>query len=258
MLKKLVIIGGGENGRLLENGQFAIYDTMSIDKEIVKLAHKEKPNFLFICHAFSSSLEIQESYFQTMSKIYGGIFGCQCLDLKSNELNFKKIVKEKIKWADIIYEGGGDTFSMIELWQKSGFDKILYQAWQKGKVISGISAGAVCWFNSCNSDTNNGFESIKCLNWFNAFVTPHADEKGRIQSTKEELKNCQLVGLLISNRAAIEFIDEKYQILLSDFEDEKLVKPFVEKIYWINGKLVKRNLTNYYCFKSILHLFTKN
>ena len=136
MKKKIVAIGGGENGRLLEDGTFAPYNTQKIDEEIVKLSNKENPHFLFINHAMPS-LEIQESYFQTMQKIYGNKFNCICKNLKTNELDDKLKVKEKIEWADIIYEGGGDTAYMINLWKNTGFDKFLYDAWNKGKVICG-------------------------------------------------------------------------------------------------------------------------
>jgi len=116
MVKKIVAISGGENGRLLENGEFAPYETEPMDKEIIRLTEKKNPNFLFIAHSQALSLEIQESYYQTMKKIYGKKFGCNCQDLKSNELNNLEIVKEKVAWADIIYEGGGDTEIMIKLW----------------------------------------------------------------------------------------------------------------------------------------------
>ena len=52
-----------------------------------------------------------------------------------------------VEWADIIYEGGGDTYDMINLWKDTGFDKILKQEWEKGKVMCGISAGAIAWFS---------------------------------------------------------------------------------------------------------------
>ena len=149
MSKKIVAIGGGENGRILDDNQFLPYETRSIDAEIVSLTNKKTPNYLFIVHS-QDDLEIQESYFQTMKKIYGDIFKCNCRDLKSNELTDSKIVEEKIAWADIIYEGGGDTNSMISLWRETQFDKTLIKAWEDGKVISGISAGAAfgCNFKS--------------------------------------------------------------------------------------------------------------
>ena len=96
MNKKLVAIGGGENGRKIDKDTVLPYETKEIDYEIVSLTNKKKPNFLFIVHSQPDSLEIQESYFQTMKKIYGDMFGCNCKDLKSNELIDLETVKEKI------------------------------------------------------------------------------------------------------------------------------------------------------------------
>ena len=48
MKRTIVAIGGGENGRILEDGSYAPYETELIDKEIIKLTGKEKPNFLLI------------------------------------------------------------------------------------------------------------------------------------------------------------------------------------------------------------------
>lgn len=236
MKKKLVAIGGGENGRLLESGQYAPYETETIDKEIVKLAEKEHPNFLFLAHAMDS-LDIQESYYQTMKKIYGDKLKCNCMDLKSNELNDINKVKEKIKWADIIYEGGGDTLFMIKLWKETGFDKVLYNAWNEGKVICGISAGAACWFKSCNSDAlGNSFSSVNCLEWFDIHFTPHSNEFGRLKSTKKQLKENKLVGVLLPNCVALEIVDDKFK-LISDNNDLYGIKAF-----W-NNKYFEKKIT---------------
>ena len=215
-MKKIVAIGGGENGRIREDGTKAPYNTRLIDEEIVKLTGKDKPNYLFLGHAINS-IEIQDSYFNVMKKIYGDIFNCNCLDLKTSELKNIDKVKEKIEWADIIYEGGGNTLEMVKLWKETGFDKILFDAWNKGKVICGVSAGAACWFKSCNSNSfGNKFESVDCLNWFNLHFTPHVDEKGRYESSINQLKDNNLVGIMLSNCCAIEIIDNKYRIIKSD------------------------------------------
>ena len=126
MSKKIVAIGGGENGRILENGEKSLYETEAMDIEIIRLTEKEKPNYLFINHAMSFSKEVQDSYYETMKKIYGDKFGCDCKHLSSSDLYNEELVNELIKWADIIYEGGGDTLSMIQLWKETGFDKKLY------------------------------------------------------------------------------------------------------------------------------------
>ena len=265
MTKKIVAIGGGENGRLLPNGSYALYETESMDIEIIKLTAKEKPNFLFLAHSQASSLDVQNSYFKTMKKIYGDKFGCNCMDLKTNELNDLELVKEKIAWADIIYEGGGDTLTMIDLWHKTGFDKALYKAWVDGKVICGVSAGAICWFTSCNSDSliiQNGttavLESVDCLDWIKLHATPHCDESGRYESTKEELKENNLVGLMLSNCAAIEIIDDEYRIITSEVKSHHIKTAYALKGYWLNNKYYEEKLDLSSEFKPLKKLLSKN
>lgn len=246
--RKIVAIGGGENGRLLDDGVYASYNTAEIDKEIVELTGKSNPNFLFINHAMES-LEIQESYFQTMKKIYGDIYKCNCDDLKTTDLYDNDKVKQKLEWADIIYEGGGDTEYMINLWKKTNFDQHIYNAWKNGKVISGISAGAICWFNSGNSDSNNEFGCLKCLDWLDFYVTPHANEDGRIESSINHLKKQEKVGIFLSNCCAIEIVDDNYKIIKSSND------AFAYLVFWKNNHLYKKEL-----FKSgkITNLSIKN
>lgn len=265
MSKKIVAISGGENGRLLENGRYASYETEPMDKEIIKLTEKKNPNFLFLAHSMSFSLDIQESYFQTMKKIYGDKFGCNCKDIKTNQLDDIEKVKSIIEWADIIYEGGGDTSSMINLWKEKGIDNLLREAWNNGKVICGVSAGAVCWFNTCNSDffsketkDEKSFEVVKCLNWINAFFTPHCDELGRYISTKEQLKRNNLVGILMSNCSAIEIIDDKYRIITSDAKEYGFEKGYGLKAFWFNDKYYEYKLKETNEFLPLKDLIEKN
>lgn len=264
MTKKIVAIGGGENGRYLEEGKYYPYETEPMDREIIKLTEKEKPNFLFLAHSQAGSLEIQISYFETMKKIYGDKFGCNCQILKSSDLTNHELVKEMTSWADIIYEGGGDTLTMINLWHNTGFDKILYESWLNGKVICGVSAGAVCWFTSCNTDSliiQNGnsakLESMNCLNWLNAHVTPHSDEPGRYESTKEQLKDNNLVGLMLSNCSAIEIIDDKYRIITSEVKCHDIDAPYALKGYWLNDKYYEEKIDLSNNFKSLKALLSK-
>ena len=244
MKRTIVAIGGGENGRILEDGSYAPYETELIDKEIIKLTGKEKPNFLFLGHAFYNSIDIQNSYYETMKKIYGERYNCNCQVLTSEEIINQQIAKDKVNWADIIYEGGGDTEGMIKLWKDNGFDQILYDAWQKGKVICGISAGAVCWFRSCTSDSSSNkkekFKSVECLDWHNLHVTPHCDEEGRYAYAKKQLKENNLVGIMLSNRMAMEIIDDKCKFIITDSSyNKKQNEPYAIKAYWTDESFKK-------------------
>lgn len=54
---------------------------------------------------------------------------------------------------DIIYVFGGATKNLIAVWRDWGVDKALRVAWEQGVVLSGTSAGSICWFDSCITDS---------------------------------------------------------------------------------------------------------
>jgi dipeptidase E len=47
---------------------------------------------------------------------------------------------------DIIYVGGGNVVSMLGAWRAYGLDAILRDAWRRGIILCGPSAGSLCWF----------------------------------------------------------------------------------------------------------------
>src|ERR1700722_6420604 len=47
---------------------------------------------------------------------------------------------------DVIVVGGGNTSNMLHVWELHGVDIILREAWDRGVVLCGGGAGAMCWF----------------------------------------------------------------------------------------------------------------
>lgn len=54
---------------------------------------------------------------------------------------------------DAIYVGGGNTANLLAIWRLHGVDRAMRTAWQAGLVVAGMSAGAICWFESCTTDS---------------------------------------------------------------------------------------------------------
>jgi dipeptidase E len=55
--------------------------------------------------------------------------------------------------ADLIYVGGGNTVNMLAVWRIHGVDAMLRDAWERGAVLAGVSAGSLCWFESGVTDS---------------------------------------------------------------------------------------------------------
>jgi len=54
---------------------------------------------------------------------------------------------------DVIFIGGGNTANALAIWRVHGFDEILREAWEAGIVLTGWSAGMICWFEASVTDS---------------------------------------------------------------------------------------------------------
>jgi peptidase E len=54
---------------------------------------------------------------------------------------------------DVIFVGGGSVANMVAVWRVHGLDVILRKAWQAGIVLTGSSAGGICWFEGGTTDS---------------------------------------------------------------------------------------------------------
>jgi peptidase E len=54
---------------------------------------------------------------------------------------------------DVIWVGGGNTANMLAIWRVHGFDRILREAWEQGVILTGASAGMICWFEAGVTDS---------------------------------------------------------------------------------------------------------
>ena len=261
--KRIVAIGGGLNGRVKPDGSYDPYETGPMDLEIIKLTGKKNPNFLFLAHSQETE-EAQDKYFETMENIYNRRYGCNCRHLKSKDLYNKNLAKEMVEWSDIIYEGGGNTLDMIKLWKETGFDITLKQAWESGKVMCGVSAGANCWFKECSSDSlkikygdDQPLIGMECLGFIDGLFVPHCDAPGRRENVKDLLKTSNQVGLSMSNCTALEIVDDKYRLITSDASYHGIVA-YGLKSYWVNGKYLEKKIDDSNVFKPLEELLSKN
>jgi dipeptidase E len=208
---KIVAIGGGE---------IALNDTLPIDKRIVELTGKPKPYLLFIPTASGDSTD----YYAITQRVYGQQLGCQTdvLYLLRRHPSDQEIL-EKIAGADAIYVGGGNTLRMMKLWRKRGVDKLLQEAYQQGTVLSGLSAGAICWFAYGHSDSKSftatdgtwDYIRVRGLGLVSAIYCPHVLSEKRLLPFKAFMKKYPQVGIACDDNAAIEIIDDHYRIITS-------------------------------------------
>jgi peptidase E len=62
-------------------------------------------------------------------------------------------LREVVLGHDVVLVGGGNTANMLAVWRVHGFDEILREAWRDGIVLTGWSAGMICWFEAGVTDS---------------------------------------------------------------------------------------------------------
>ena len=233
---KILAMGGGENGRPGKP-----YEVKRFDEKVVELTGKESPNLLFIAFT-QKSAEGAENYYNVIKQNFSNL-GCKCEHLRESDLQDIRIVNEKIYNADIIYVGGGNTLRLMNILRKYKIDEMLKFAGEKGVILCGISAGAICWHNFGNSDsrrfTSNSTQLIKVtgLGFVPALFCPHYDvENARQEDLKRMMKTTKGVALAFENCTALEINDNEYVVLKS----KETAKAW--KCYWSKGEYIKKEL----------------
>jgi dipeptidase E len=61
--------------------------------------------------------------------------------------------REKLLAQDVIWVGGGNTANLLAIWRAHGVDEAMREAWEAGVVLSGSSAGMICWFEASITDS---------------------------------------------------------------------------------------------------------
>lgn len=230
---KIVAIGGGE----IKDAKTGKLETLLIDKEIVRLTGKAHPRALFIPTASGDA----EGYVANFEYVYGKKLGCKVdvLRVVKSPPAYTEMEK-KILSADIIYVGGGNTFRMIKCWRKHGIDKILRKAYDSGIVLSGLSAGAVCWFRYANSDSSKDWKHkpwayylrVSGLGFVPATLSVHhiREKRKRITGIRRQMQRTPGVGIALDDCCALEIVDGEYRLIAS----KKNV--CAHKVYYKNGR----------------------
>ena len=247
---KIVAIGGGEIGQ-----PGTKIEIENIDKEIIRLSGKKRPRLLFIPTASGDS----ESYYNVVKKYFGKRLGCQTDVIYLIKKKYSKNdLENKVFNSDIIYVGGGNTLFLLKQWRKAGLDQIILRAAKKGIVLSGISAGSICWFKYGLSDSRKyrnqkaNLIRVSGLNLIKALHTPHYHfEPKRIKGLKKITRKTTGVAIAIDNCCALEVVGDQYRIL------KTRASAYAYKVYWKNNKYFVKKIKESKEFAPLINILTK-
>ena len=195
--RNIIAIGGGGFGANPGQG--------IIENYILKQTKKKNPRICFIPTATGDNEAYKVSFYSTFTN----------LNCYPSHLDFFKRtpdLNELILNQDAIFVGGGNTKSMLAVWKEWGLDKILKKAYLNGTVMSGVSAGAICWFQNGITDSwASNLKLMPCLNFVKGTCCPHYDEEPERKPAVKKLllKNKIKNVYAVDGGAALHIKDEK-------------------------------------------------
>lgn len=172
-----------------------------LEKYIVQQARSDRPRVLMIATARGDDAGYVAKFHETFSG-----FGAITRDLPffHRTPDLRALVLEQ----DVIYVGGGNTKSMLAVWREWGLPAILKEAWESGIVMSGQSAGAICWFEQGVTDSwADRLRPLDCLGFLTGSCCPHYDGEVERRPAYHALLERQQIkpGYAIDDGAAVHF-----------------------------------------------------
>lgn len=222
-MKAIIPIGGGE---------ISLKSTLKIDEYIVSLVTSETKKVLFIPTASGDMV----SYIERFKAHYESL-GCEVDTLLLSQTQNDNLIRSKIFSSNIIYIGGGNTAKMMRIFKRNKVNEYLLKAYEKGIILTGLSAGAMAYFTNGYSDSNRSTNPeaslclVKCLNIIPYCFCPHYNEEER-KSFDEFVISKGFNGLALEDDVALVYIDDEIKgVIKANVNNEG---------YYINNNLKEK------------------
>ncbi len=221
---QIIAMGGG--GFTTEPGKPTFFPY------VLQACGKEQPAMLFLGTATGDAEKHILNFYVNVNRIGGrpdhiSLWG-QPPDMQA-----------RVEAADIICVGGGNTRNMIALWHAAGLDELLRRAWERGTVLCGQSAGAICWFQNAQTKSSGEFGRVECLGFLEGGCAAHYDN---VPERRPHLHEMIMAGMIspgygISNDTALHFKGTGLHAVLASQEES-----YAYRIDRVDGEIVEERL----------------
>jgi peptidase E len=202
-VKQIIAMGGG--GFTMEPGN------PLLDDYVLNQSPKKNPRICLIPTASKDHIEyIRDFYDFFMTR------ECEPCHLPLSNPPFHDL-ESLVLANDIIYVSGGNTAYMLSTWKSCRLDAILKKAWEKGIILSGVSAGASCWFEMALTDSlPDQLTGEAGLGFLKGSHCAHYENPDRRPTFHQLIADNELPeGIGTENFAALHFVGDELKKVVS-------------------------------------------
>jgi peptidase E len=182
---------------------------------LLKLSGKTRPKICYIGTAAGDSTLWINRFYEA----------CSTYNVTASHLQlFKKPNYEDVRGhlldQDIIWVAGGSTANLLAVWEVHGLMEIMAEAQAKGTILSGYSAGCICWSQggTCDSWGDNLRPIVNKSGMLPYSMCVHYDnEPARRPLYLKLIEKATLpAGYAMEEGVSIHFIDGKVHKVITD------------------------------------------
>ena len=219
--RRILIAGGG-------------FDTAFI-RYMATLTGKPRPRLCYLPTASADSSSGIISWYRSCAPLNVEAFVQESFIVSSRQ---NRSWDEVLLSMDGIVCSGGNTLNQQAIWKAQGIDVVLREAWDRGIILGGASAGSLCWFEEGTTDSRpKELTTVQCLGFLKGSHSPHYDrEKDRRPLYQKLISSGQMKpGYACDNDAGIYFEDNEVKRVVATRAEAK-----VYHVSLVNGKIVEK------------------
>ena len=212
--KRHIVAGGGQFG-FNEAGTYAMSPLVEY---MLDLAGKDNPR---VC-VLNTAVGDDARYYAAS---YAGFSGTRAVVTHLALFPMPNVLDPRahLLAQDVVIVGGGSVANEVAVWRTHGLDLAFREAWERGVVLGGVSAGAICWFEAGTTDSFG-----KQLRPFTAGLgllagsyCPHYDSEEQRRPTFHRLVGDGTIppGWAADDRVAMHFVDSELAEVVTDRDD---------------------------------------
>ena len=115
--------------------------------EALRLSGAERPRVLLVMTATGDN----DHY---LSMMYSALSDAHCdVDHLALFTQPNRPPAQALGSADVVWVGGGSVANLLALWRLHGVDEAMSDAWERGAILGGVSAGSICWHVGGTTDS---------------------------------------------------------------------------------------------------------
>ncbi len=191
---QIIALGGGGE---------TVGQTARLNDYIVRASGVERPKVCFVPAAVGDASEDIACFFESLWVGRGELSVARFFPWPRPDL------REHILAQDIVVVSGGNTANLLAIWRTHGFDATLREAWEAGVVLTGASAGMICWFEASITDSfGPQLEGMRDgLGFLSGSACPHYDgEAARRPRYRELVAQGFPTGIAADDGVALHYV----------------------------------------------------